>query len=60
VNPNNDAVREATNSIELETAIQEHVSSDSLYEGELSILKRLEDTSRIEAVLNAFPVDFSF
>ncbi len=60
VNAKNVSVQEATNSSELEAAIKEHMSSDSLYVGDLTILKKLEDTSRIEAVLEAFPAEFSF
>ena len=60
VNAKNAAVKEATNSRELEAAIKEHMSSDSLYVGDLTVLKKVDDTSRIKAVLEVFPAEFSF
>ena len=60
VNPDSAPVKEAKNSSQLETAIKEYLSSDTLYIGDLSVLKKLEDTTRIESVVNAFPDEFSF
>lgn len=54
LNGDNDAVKSASNSRELEAAIEKGVNSDALYGGEVTVFKKADDKVLIKSVLEAF------
>ena len=58
VDGSEEPAKHAESSSELEAVIRDNVSSDSLYAGDASPLKKIDDKKLIRTVLEAFPAEF--
>jgi hypothetical protein len=54
VNGDREPAKSASNSRELEAAIEKHMDTDALYVDETNVFKKFDDKSQLEAILQAF------